>query len=340
VPSVGGNLPRNPKRLSALRRVPTAADWSVVPAPGAEGDVCAFELVADADGIGVEATSGRPMTIVAGDVFLATPGHLESTRWVVGGVPEGGLVPGAEYWVLAECGVVGDLAGHSPVEKRYLGRVTFLGAIRDTAGKAVNIGQFAAEPAGADRGAPVFIVVGTSAEVGKTTAGVAVLRALRRQGVTEIVALKATGTPSVTELSTYLDLGASRAFDCVDFGVPTTYPSDRADIGRVFEAALDTALSAPADAVVVECGGDILGANVPEFLERLKRRRDSPRVVLAAADTLAALGAQTVLREMGMEITLITGPCTDTPTSRQRTEAMCGVPARNLAKGGGQPSLS
>jgi len=53
-----------------------------------------------------------------------------------------------------------------------------------------------------------------------------------------------------------------------------------------------------------------------------------------ASDSLAALGAKSVLAEQGLAVTLITGPCTDTPTIEQRTRDLCGVPAINFAKGG------
>lgn len=276
------------------------------------------------------------MTIAPGDVFLGTAGHRESTRWVVGSVPEGGLVPGNEYWVLADCGAVGAFIGDSPREKGHLGRVTFLGIAQDADGAALNIRQFAVgrEPGAADQGAPVFLVVGTSSEVGKTTAAVNILRALRKSGRHRVVALKATGTSSLTELHSYQDFGAAPCFDCVDFGLPTTYPSGRPDIGGMFEAMLDACLSAAADAVLVECGGDILGANVPTFLRSLGRRRPDAKVILVASDSLAALGAKSVLREMGLAVTLIAGPCTDTPTIQQRTASLCGVPALNLARGG------
>ena len=277
------------------------------------------------------------MTIEPGDVFLGTPGHRESTRWVVGSVPDGGLVPGDEYWVLADCGAVGAFIGDSPREKGHLGRVTFLGAMQDAAGVGLNIRQFAVgrAPGGVtDRGAPVFLVVGTSSEVGKTTAAVNILRALRKSGRQSVVALKATGTSSLTELHSYQDAGAAPCFDCVDFGLPTTYPSGRPDIAGVFEAALDACLSPDADAVLVECGGDILGANVPTFLRCLGRRRPDAKAILVASDSLAALGAKSVLGEMGLTITLVTGPCTDTPTIQQRTRDLCGLPALNLARGG------
>jgi hypothetical protein len=147
------------------------------------------------------------------------------------------------------------------------------------------------------------------------------------------VALKATGTSSLTELHSYQDFGAGPCFDCVDFGLPTTYPSGRDQAADWFDSMLDTCLGIPADAVLIECGGDVLGANVPAFLTRLVARRPDVRVVLAASDALAALGAKSVLAGMGLSVTLMTGPCTDTPTIEQRTRELCGVPAMNLARG-------
>jgi Domain of unknown function (DUF1611_C) P-loop domain len=329
------------KRTSALRRVAAQGELRYAERRGHEGDVCAFELAPTASPIAVEATTGRPMMLAPGDVFLATAGYRESTRWVVGGIPDGGLLPGTDYWVLAESGVVGEFVGDSPRAKSHLGQVKFLGVVSGRDGEALNIRQFAETPqAGAeDQEAPVFLVVGTSAEVGKTTAGIAVLRALRLKGQSTVIALKATGTSSITELSSYLDFGATRAFDCVDFGLPTTYPSGRDGIASIFEAGLETCLSIAADAVIVECGGDMLGANVPVLLGCLKRRRPDAKVILVAADAPGAVGGQRMLQDMGLSPTLIAGPCTDTPTLRQRTEAICGVPAINLSRDDGHDEL-
>jgi hypothetical protein len=188
-------LPGDTKRTSALRRVPEGIAVRVIEQCGLEGDVCAFALAVGAAPLSAEAVTGRAMTIAPGDVFLGTPGHRESTRWVVGTVPEGGLVPGNEYWVLADCGAVGAFIGDSPREKGHLGRVTFLGIAQDAGGAGLNIRQFAigagvgGVAGGAeDQGAPVFLVVGTSSEVGKTTAAVNILRALRKSGRRRVVA--------------------------------------------------------------------------------------------------------------------------------------------------------
>jgi hypothetical protein len=56
-------------------------------------------------------------------------------------------------------------------------------------------------------------------------------------------------------------------------------------------------------------------------------KRPDAKVILAAGDPLAALGGKQVLQGMKATVSLITGPCTDTPTARHRTESLCGIPA-------------
>jgi len=336
----GGSLPPDVKRTSALRRLPPLDNIPLRPERAGEGDVCAFELPLDSVPITVESTVGRMMAIVPGDVFLATPGWRQSRRMTVGGIPAGGLIPGSDYWVLSYSGVVGELgSAHADSELRHLGRVRYLGAMcRDPEGP-LNIRQFAVTDAGGtDRNAPVHLILGTSSEVGKTTAGVSVLRTLRMQGHRTVVALKATGTPVIAEIAHYQDFGASQVFDAIDFGLPTTYPPGRPGIEEFLGRMLDYCFSLPADAVLVECAGDPVSANALELLRCLKARRSELTITLAAADALGAMGAKQALAEIGLRISLITGPCTDTDVLRQRTEALCGIPAINLSQGSlGEP---
>jgi len=326
-----GSLPANLKRTSTLRRVPPLQEVRCRSKRGGEGDVCAFELPDDSFPITVESPTGRMMEIVPGDAFLATPGYRQTRRFAVGAVPQGGLVPGNDYWVLSDTGVVGELISNSPLEMGSLARVRYVGVVCGDRGRPLNIRQFAVTGAGGtDRDAPVYLMLGTTTEVGKTTAGTAVLRALLMQGHTTVIALKATGTPSIAEIARYQDFGAAQALDCVDFGLPTTYPPGRRGISDVLGNMLDFCLSLPADAVVVECAGDPVSANAPELLACLKARRSDLKIILAAADALGALGAKHALAEIGLAISLVTGPCTDTSVLRQRTEALCGITAINL----------
>jgi hypothetical protein len=329
-----GSLPADDiKRTSVLRRIPPLENVRVRSEPGSEGDVCAFELPRAASPITAEASTGRMMTIAPGDTFLATPGYRKARRWAEGTIPAGGLIPGKDYWVLSDSGVIGELISHSDLEMGHLGRVRYLGTVCRDDGKRLNIRQYTVTGSGkADHNAPVYLILGTSSEVGKTTAGVAVLCTLRMRGFATVIALKATGTSSVTELASYQDFGASLVFDCVDFGLPTTYPVGRKGIRDFLSDALDFCLSLPADALIVECAGDPVSANAPELLSCLRTRRSNLKIVLAAADALGAMGAKQALAEIGLSISMITGPCTDTPTLREWTEALCGIPAINVAR--------
>src|SRR5262245_884623 len=338
-----GSYPANVKRTSALRRVPRLEAIRFRPARAEEGDVCAFELPRDASPITVESPAGRMMAIVPGDAFLATPGWLQTRRMAVGGIPAGGLVPGGDYWVLSYSGVVGELIScHSPSQWGHLGRVRYLGAVYGDSGETLNIRQFGVtgSDGATDRQVPVYLILGTSSEVGKTTAGVAVLRALRLQGHKTVVALKATGLAAVAEIAQYQDFGASQAFDCIDFGLPTTFPQGRRGIDGFLGKMLDFCFSLPADALLVECAGDPVSANAPELFSCLKACRSELTITLAAADALGAMGAKHALAEIGLKISLITGPCTDTAVLRERTEALCGIPAINLANSPGDGPLS
>lgn len=302
-----------------------------------EGGICAFELTQPSP-ITLESITGRPMVVVPGDVFLGTPGFRDSTRWLVGGPPEAGLLPNVTYWVLTDSGIVGRLIGSSNLEKPYLGQVRYLGSVVDRDGHEVNIKQFAIKPEVADdSGAPLYIIVGTSAEVGKTTTAISLIRTLREHGHSTVIALKATGVASVRELAIYQDFGAAHAFDFVDFGLPSTCPADRLDVQPIFECMLDTCLSMHSDAVVVECGSDMLGANVPVALNCILRRRSTAKIILAAGDPLAALGGKHALQEMGVSVTLITGPCAETPTAIERTRTLCSVPV--IARSGSLRAL-
>ena len=120
----GGGLPADVKRTSALRRVPPLHEIRLRPERAGEGDVCAFELPSDSAPITVESPAGRMMAVAPGDAFLATPGWLETRRMAVGGIPDGGLVAGDDYWVLSYSGIVGELIScHSASKLGHLGRV-------------------------------------------------------------------------------------------------------------------------------------------------------------------------------------------------------------------------
>jgi hypothetical protein len=138
------------------------------------------------------------------------------------------------------------------------------------------------------------------------------------------VTIRRKTTPAIRPAS---QPGAAHAIDFLDFGLATTAPAGRKDIEPLFNQMLDVCLSLPAEALLIECGSDVLGVKC------LKHRRPSARMILAAPDAAAALGGTQLLGEMGFTPTLFTGACCDTPIERERTERLCGTAVANMARG-------
>lgn len=218
------------------------------------------------------------------------------------------------------------------VRRGAVAQAKYLGAVVGATGQPLNVRHVAvrAPPDATDAGAPVHPLLGTAVEVGKTTGGLSLLRTLLGTGYVDVCVLKATGATPVGEAEIYSDVGATRVSDWLEFGIPTTFPSGRQDAAAIFDQALDVCLSSRARAILIECGGNFLRTSVPEFLQCLMARRSDFTTLLAASDSFGAVGGTRALKDMGVRVDLITGPSTDTPAARQRTEAMCGVPARNM----------
>jgi hypothetical protein len=189
---------------------------------GFEGDVCVFELPPAAPPIVIESVTGRALTLAPGDRFLGTAGYRESTRWVVGSIPEGGLVPGNDYWVLADCGVVGELLGDSPREKGHLGQVRFLGIMRK---EALEYPGVCAIPwcASASITTRRCSLLGASSEWERQPPRSAFCAPWQNRRMYR--GLKATGV--IRHRTAAMGIWCCAVFGLVDFGLPTTYPSGR-----------------------------------------------------------------------------------------------------------------
>lgn len=145
----------------------------------------------------------------------------------------------------------------------------------------------------------------------------------------EVLALKATGTGSLIEKLIYQDCGATLAFDTVDFGFPTTYV-DSSMMEAEFASWLSFTSSKGANVTVIECGGDPIGASVPEFLSALERKRERLFHICAASDVLAAFGLVKHFSEQRLPVNFICGAATDNQIIANRSEKLCAVPAGNL----------
>ena len=146
---------------------------------GNEGDVSAFELPRDAAPITVEAPTGRMMAIAPGDMFLATPSDVQRPARSPGAFRPAGSFR-ATTTGCSPLPRSGGRAGRARLRTGIIrGRIRYLGAVYGDRGERLNIRQFALTGSvETDRNGSVsFYQCRNSGEAGKTTAGVAVLRA-------------------------------------------------------------------------------------------------------------------------------------------------------------------
>lgn len=151
---------------------------------------------------------------------------------------------------------------------------------------------------------PVIAVVGSKSDIGKTTACIDVIKSLHNHGRTIGVA-KLSGTMRRKEI---LDLAAhaNQFLDAADAGMPTTYPPSQLEDDRtaftVRQAVLAAErnlqdLSIDNEIIVIEFGGDLLSASVPEILADAERF-NIVAFVMAAESATAAIGMETKLHRI------------------------------------------
>lgn len=160
---------------------------------------------------------------------------------------------------------------------------------------------------------PTLLIVGTATDVGKTTLACRLIQELSKSFC--CAAIKASGTAWYEDSQLHAKSGAAWAINFSFAGLPTTYYVDRNVYKRAIYSLYHYVLAAehmpvykwPPEArnrkserpevLVVEHGGDILGANVPVFLED-KHLVDPVRsLVVCCESALALMGALQELQE-------------------------------------------
>lgn len=115
-----------------------------------------------------------------------------------------------------------------------------------------------------DQSAPIIMVCGTSAEVGKTTTSVGLIKAFHEKGV-QAAATKFAGTGRMRDILSLRDAGAVPWIDFPEVGLATTYTSPARFIKGIYTLFNYVNQGKP-HVIVAEAGGDPIEANIPTFL--------------------------------------------------------------------------
>ncbi len=276
---------------------------TIAPHPdAAEGAVVVVEAVSREGSIrSVENQAGREVALYQGDRFVGVLANRRSSTSEYGHVPAP-CAPGAlpELDLLSHGGVIGQGLSIPPCRAACgFTKVKVLGALMH-GGRAVFLRDLCSAPV-APRPAPAvptILVCGSAAEVGKTTACTALIRALKRHGLS-VGGAKLTGTGRLRDILGMRDAGADHVLDFPSVGLATTYTAPAAvlDAARAILSDLD---SRGCDIVVAELGGDIIEACADHLLLDSALAKRTHAIVHVAGDVIGIIGAAELYRRAGL----------------------------------------
>lgn len=278
----------------------------------------------------LELTSGRMAKINKGDVLAGTLGYRRALKGFVGTIPES-IHAGDTIHVLNIGGVLGVCIGKnpdvgSPLEVEVLGSVML-------DGKPANIAQNALPPReDLPECPPLVVVAGTCMSAGKTGAASEIVKRFAQAG-TRVAAAKLSGVAALKDTLDMEDHGAFATLSFLDCGLPST--ARVKDLGPYARAILAELAAKKPEVIVLELGDGILGDyHVGSFFEHADLVSATKAVVMCANDLVAAWGAQKLMEQWKIPITVVSGPVTDNQTGTDYITEQLKLPAANAKTDG------
>jgi hypothetical protein len=266
----------------------------------AAGDTGAYDHVED--------LGGAPVRIYERDVVLLVLGSRRSGTNLMGEVPEEELRAGERLHLVAQGGLA---ARCTSIPAYYAGSAMpfeIVGFVSDEGGNILNLADDPPIPVAARPGAPaesarLVLVVGTSAETGKTTAVCNLNIALKRRWpAARTAAIKACGTGRAKDRLSYAAANYDLVSDFVDCGYPSTYGMAEAAFRPMLLTLVGHAARS-ADLIVVEVGGDFLEGHAPAAIEIMTGL--GAACIMMVSDAMGALEGLRRLTELGRRPTMI-----------------------------------
>lgn len=157
----------------------------------------------------------------------------------------------------------------------------------------------------------VIAVLGTSMNSGKSTTVACLVNGLTAAGQ-QVGAGKITGTGAGNDRMLYHDAGAHRVVDFTDFGYPTTFRMNFAEI-RALTVNMINTLSAGSDTVIVEIADGIYQDETARLLRDELFQECVDSVVFSAVDALGAKAGAEELIRAGLTVAAAAGVMTASP---------------------------
>jgi hypothetical protein len=269
----------------------------------------------------IEDPVGRTQQIYDDDYIIGAYGNRYATDFYEGYVPEG-----QQTHLLTSGGLIGTVrSAHDAVDEPTT--LEIVGALVDEQRIPINLSTFAHSlPLPAVPGLGTIVVVGSGMNSGKTTTVTSIVRGLSRAGLT-VGAGKVTGSGSGKDRWAYVDAGACRVADFLDYGMPSTFGYPREQLDVTMRAISHELASAGTDAVVLEIADGVLQIETAWLLDRVADIADG--IAFAAVDSLSACHGVQILREHRLPVRAVSGLVTRSPLAT--SEIQIGVPVLSPA---------
>ncbi len=273
---------------------------------------------------------GRRMRMYAGDVIVGVYGNRYATDFYEGYVPTG-----AECHLLTAGGLIGTVATrHDACEEPT--ELEILGPVIDGAGRALSTEMFARSlPPLTAPEVGTIAVVGSGMNAGKTTTVTAIVHGLARAGLVT-GAGKVTGSGSGKDRWAYVDAGADRVLEFLDFGMPSTFGYSELRLRDTMLGIRSALARDGAEVVVLELADGLLQKETRLLVEQLRGVVDA--VVLATTDALSARAGVSLLRQLRLPVSAVSGLISRSPLAMREAAAGDRCPGRRSM--GARPAIT
>lgn len=285
----------------------------------------------------IEDIHGRMATVNEGDVIAGVLGERRALHGYTGTVPSS-IKTGDILHLLNLGGVIGLCNSANPdvgppCRAEVLGQVLSFPHLGERRGVPCSIRTDAlplADILPDTDTIPIVYISGTCMNAGKTYAACEIIRGLARRGL-NVGAAKLTGVSLRRDTLKMEDVGARRALSFTDAGIVSTRPETSLPVARGLIRALNEPQhGVKLDCLVIELGDGIMGEyGVVEILRAADLMAPGKAHVLCANDPVGAWGSAEFFRkDLGLPLTVISGPTTDNAVGRRFVDSL-GIPAVN-----------
>ncbi len=172
---------------------------------------------------------------------------------------------------------------------------------------------------------PVFAVLGTSMNSGKTTTVASIVRGLTAAGL-EVAAGKVTGTGAGGDPRLFEDSGATTVMDFTHYGYASTYRLGHDEIRALLVSLISDLARAAPDAIVLEVADGLFQRETARLIDDPLFARLVDKIVFAAGDALGALAGHNLLTSKGLAPVAVSGLLTASPLAKLEAVAALDVP--------------